>query len=418
MTTRMTQPPAQHARRQPTSGWRRGAKALAIVVTVVIVAAVAVGGFYAWSLTQRLQEAAVPLKDAPAQPPALSAYADPFSVLVVGTDECDDQVREAFGARCSDPENEGTRNDVNMLVHVSTNPRRVTVVSFPRDLQLTIPECTAPDGSVFGGAFKAPINSAYEDGGLTCVADTVSELSGQSIPFAAKVSFGNVVNITDAIGGVEVCIGGEGIDDPDAGIDWEPGPRVVTGYDALAFLRTRKGIGDGSDLARIGNQQQYLSRLVNKLRSDEVLSNPGTLIGLANTAVNNITPSESLADPIRIAQLAYTLKDVPFDDITFVQFPVLDDPADPNRVVADEASAAVLWDALARNAPLALTGEAGANGGVIADPSAPAPTEPAPTETTPAPDATDATAGPDVVELPSNVNGSKATQATCSAGNG
>lgn len=418
MTTRMTQPPAQHARRQPTSGWRRGAKALAIVVTVVVVAAVAVGGFYAWSLTQRLQEAAVPLKDAPAQPPALSAYADSFAVLVVGTDECDDQVREAFGARCSDPENEGTRNDVNMLVHVSTNPRRVTVVSFPRDLQLTIPECTAPDGSVFGGTFKAPINRAYEYGGLTCVADTVSELSGQSIPFAAKVSFGNVVNITDAIGGVEVCIGGEGIDDPDAGIDWEPGPRVVTGYDALAFLRTRKGIGDGSDLARIGNQQQYLSRLVNKLRSDEVLSNPGTLIGLANTAVNNITPSESLADPIRIAQLAYTLKDVPFDDITFVQFPVLDDPDDPNRVVPDEASAAVLWDALARNAPLALTGEAGSNGGVIADPSAPAPTESAPVETTPAPDATDATAGPDVVELPSNVNGSKATQATCSAGNG
>ncbi len=132
---------------------------------------------------------------------------------------------------------------------------------------------------------------------------------------------------------MEVCIGGDGIDDPDAGIDWEPGPRVVKGYDALAFLRTRKGIGDGSDLARIGNQQQYLSRLINKLRSDEVLSNPGTLIGLANTAVNNIEPSESLADPIRIAQLAYTLKDVPFSDITFVQFPVVDDPADNNHVI-------------------------------------------------------------------------------------
>ena len=414
----MTQPPAQHARRTPLSGWRRGAKALAIALTVAIVAAVAVGGFYAWSLSQRLQEAAVPLADAPEQPPALSEYAEPFTVLVVGTDECDDQVREAFGARCTDPENDGTRNDVNMLVHVSADPRRVTVVSFPRDLELPIPECTAPDGTVFEGSFKAPINSAYAAGGLTCVAETVSQLSGQSIPFAAKVSFGNVVNITDAIGGVEVCIGGDGIDDPDAGIDWEPGPRVVTGYDALAFLRTRKGIGDGSDLGRIGNQQQYLSRLVNKLRSDEVLSNPGTLIGLANTAVNNITPSESLADPIRIAQLAYTLKDVPFDDITFVQFPVVDDPDDPNRVVPDEASAAILWDALERNAPLALTGEAGANGGVIADPSAPAPTEPAPAETTPAPDATDAPAAPEVVELPSNVSGSKADQATCSAGNG
>ncbi|MCT2086609.1 LCP family protein [Microbacterium enclense] len=412
----MTQPPAQHAHRAPVSGWRRGARTLAIVLTVAVVAAVAVGAFYAWSLSERLSAASVPLRDAPAAPPALSAYDQAFSVLVVGTDECDEQVRVAFGERCTDPENDGARNDVNMLVHVSINPRRVTVVSFPRDLQIPIPECASADGTVFGGAFKAPINSAYEDGGLSCVADTVSELSGLSIPFAAKVSFGNVVNITDAIGGVEVCIGGEGIDDPDAGIDWEPGPRVVTGYDALAFLRTRKGIGDGSDLARIGNQQQYLSRLINKLRSDEVLSNPGTLIGLANTAVDNITPSESLADPIRIAQLAYTLKDVPFDDITFVQYPVVDDPDDTNRVIPDEASAAVLWDALESNAPLALTGEAGANGGVIADPSVPEPTPPA--ETTPDPDATAASAAPEVVELPSNVSGSKASQATCSAGNG
>jgi LCP family protein required for cell wall assembly len=413
----MTQHPAQHARRAPVSGWRRGAKALAIVLTVVVVAAVAVGGFFAFSQTQRLQEAAVPLKDAPAQPPALSSYDEPFSVLVVGTDECDDEVKAAFGARCSDPENEGARNDVNMLVHVSTDPRRVTVVSFPRDLLIPIPECTAADGTLFEGAYRAQINTAYEDGGLACVADTISELSGQTIPFAAKVSFGNVVNITDAIGGVEVCIGGDGIDDPDAGIDWPAGPRVVTGYDALAFLRTRHGVGDGSDLARIGNQQQYLSRLVNKLRSDEVLSNPATLITLANTAVNNITPSQSLADPLRIAQLAYTLKDVPFDDITFVQYPVVDDPDDPNRVIPDEAAAAVLWDALERNAPLVLTGEAGANGGVIADPSAPAPTDPAPVETTPAPDAS-ASAGTGAVELPSNVTGSKANQATCSAGNG
>lgn len=396
-------------------------KAVAIVAAVVVVAAVAVGGFYAWSLTSRLQEASVPLKDAPVEPPALSEYSEPFAVLVVGTDECDDVVAAAFGPRCSDPENNGARNDVNMLLHVSADPRRVTVVSFPRDLQVGIPECTNKDGSVFGGTDRASINTAYEDGGLPCVADTISDLTGQSIPFAAKVSFGNVVNITDAIGGVEVCIGGDGIDDPDAGIKWDAGPRVVKGFDALAFLRTRTGIGDGSDLARIGNQQQYMSRLVNKLRSDDVLSNPGTLIGLANTAVNNIEPSESLADPIRIAQLAYTLKDVPFSEFTFVQYPVVDDPYDSNRVVPDEESAQVLFDALNSNAGLAITGAAGSNGGVVADPSVPTPEPTTPVEDTPAPDASaspDGSAAPGVVELPENVKGTKADQATCSAGNG
>lgn len=424
LTTPMHASPApKHAKRRPDSGVRRGLKLVAIAAAVIVVAAVAVGGFYAWSLTTQLQDAAVPLRDAPAEPPALSAYDEAFSVLVVGTDECDDVVAAAFGPRCSDPENDGARNDVNMFVHVSTDPRRVTVVSFPRDLQVDVPECTSADGTV-GGGYRASINTAFEAGGLPCVADTVSQLSGQTIPFAAKVSFGNVVNITDAIGGVEVCIGGDGIDDPDAGIQWEAGPRVVKGFDALAFLRTRKGIGDGSDLARIGNQQQYLSRLMNKLRSDEVLTNPGTLLNLANTAVQNIQPSQSLADPVRIAQLAFTLKDVPFSDITFVQYPVLDDPNDPNRVIPDEESAAILWDALQRNAPLALTGNLGANDGVVADPNAPAPTETAPvpdtgtgTETA-SPDATGTPAAPEVVELPSNVSGSKADQATCSQGNG
>ncbi|KTS81361.1 transcriptional regulator, partial [Microbacterium testaceum] len=365
------EPSAAHARRRPDSGWRRGLKLLAIGLTVAVVAAVAVGGVYAWMLSQRLQEAAVPLPDAPSQAPSLSEYAGAFDVLIVGTDECDDQVKDDFGERCSDPEAEGIRNDVNLLVHVSEAPRRATVVSFPRDLRLEIPECTNEDGSVSSGAWKASINTAYEAGGLACVASTVSNLTGQQIPFAAKVSFGNVVNITDAVGGVEVCIGGDGINDYDAGINWEPGPRVVQGYDALAFLRTRKGIGDGSDLARIGNQQQYLSRLLNKVRSEEVLSNPGTLLALANTAVNNVTPSESLADPVRIAQLAYTLKDVPLSDTTFVQYPVLPDPDDSDKVVPDLDGAAVLWDALARNAPIALTGELGANEGVTLDPSAP-----------------------------------------------
>ncbi|MFN3950462.1 LCP family protein [Microbacterium sp.] len=416
-------PPAKHARRRPDSGARRGLRIAAISLAVVVVAAVAVGGFYAWSLTSQLQDAAVPLRDAPAEAPALSAYDEPFTVLVVGTDECDDVVAAAFGPRCSDPENAGTRNDVNMIVHVSADPRRVTVVSFPRDLQVDVPTCTSEDGTS-GGEYRASINTAFEAGGLTCVADTVSQLSGQTIPFAAKVSFGNVVNITDAIGGVEVCIGGDGIDDPDAGIQWEAGPRVVKGFDALAFLRTRKGIGDGSDLARIGNQQQYLSRLMNKLRSDEVLTNPGTLLNLANTAVRNIQPSESLADPVRIAQLGFTLKDVPFDDITFVQYPVFDDPSNAAHVIPDEESAAVLWDALARNAPLALTGNLGANDGVTADPNAPAPVETAPAPDaspgaeTPAPDASGTPAAPEVVELPQNVSGSKADQATCSQGNG
>src|SRR3546814_4363986 len=73
-----------------------------------------------------------------------------------------------------------------MRVHISDNPRRVTVVSFPRDLMIPIPSCTREDGSTTSAMSKQQINSAFSYGGLSCVVKTVSELSGQNIPFAAR----------------------------------------------------------------------------------------------------------------------------------------------------------------------------------------------------------------------------------------
>lgn len=404
---------ARHARLSSPSIAGQLVSAIAVCLAVVLVATIGVVAFVVSDLRGALAEEAIELDAEVAEPPSLGPYEEDFNVLLVGTDECEEELRGQLGDRCEGADAEGQLNDVNMLMHVSSEPRRVTVVSFPRDLQLPIPECTAADGSVSPAMSKQPLNSAYSYGELGCVAKTISLLSGEEIPFAAKVSFGNVVNITDAIGGVEVCIGNGGIQDPYTGIDLPAGYHTIQGFDALQFLRTRHGVGDESDLARIGNQQQYMSRLVHKLRSDEILSDVPVMLDLANTAVRNITPSESLADPIRIVQLALTLRDVPFEDITFVQYPVLTDPDNANHVVPDAAAAAVLWDALDQNASISLSGKTSSNGGVV---EAPAPQESdSPTESpTPEPSASPTDSG---ITLPENVTGVDATQETCSAGN-
>jgi len=407
---------ARHARLRSPSAGGQLLTFLAVAVAVVVVAAGGVVGFAAYGLASEFATNAVALGDDADVPPSIGEYEGPFDVLIVGTDECEEELKAAMGERCEGPDAGGELNDVNMLVHVADDPRRVTVVSFPRDLQIPIPSCTREDGTTTTPMSGQPINSAYSVGGLGCVAKTISVLSQQTIPFAAKVSFGNVVNITDAIGGVQVCIGNDGIRDPNTGIDWPAGPRTVQGLDALQFLRTRYGVGDQSDLARIGNQQQYMSRLIHKIRSDEVLADPAALLKLATAAVDNITPSESLASPLRIVQLALAVKSVPFEDITFVQYPVLDDPADADKVIPDDEAAAALWDALEQNRPLQLSGEAGSNGGVIeVTPTTPPPaTTPAPDGATPAPTASP---GEEAIVLPENVNGSNAEQETCSAGN-
>jgi hypothetical protein len=202
--------------------------------------------------------------------------------------------------------------------------------------------------------------------------------------------------------------------DSNTGIDWPAGPRVIQGVEALQFLRTRYGVG-GSDLARVSNQQQYMSRLARKLVSEQVLTDPATLFRLASTALRNVTPNDRLTNPLTLVQIALAVRDVPFEDIAFVQYPTLANPADPNRLVPNYDAAEPLWQALAANQPIQITGEVGAIGGTVeVTPETPVePAEPTDAATPSDPAAPEAEA----VELPPSITGSTAAQETCSRGN-
>jgi len=393
-------------------------KVIGVIVAVVLAAGAGIAAYAAYDITASFAEGAVDLEDQGPVPPDIGAIESEVDLFIAGTDACEPEYAQFFGARCTGADAGGELNDVNLLVHISAEPRRVTVVSFPRDLMVPIPSCTRADGSQTSAMSKQMINSAYMYGGLSCVVKTVSQLAGRPIPFAAKVTWGGVIEITNAIGGVEVCIGNGGIRDRYTGIDWPAGPRTISGLEALQFLRTRHGLESGSDLARISNQQQYMSRLAKKIMSEDVLSDLPTLLRLATTAVDNVTPSESLTNPVTLMQIALAVKNVSFEDIVFVQYPVNADPSDPNRVVPNYEAAEQLWAAIDANVPISLTGDPSRGGGVIVvdpQPSDQPGETPAPTEPTPGATETADPAAP--VELPSSISGFSADQETCSAGN-
>jgi LCP family protein required for cell wall assembly len=389
-------------------------KVIGIIAAVLLVSGAGIAAYAYTDFTSTIANNAVELEGQEAIPPDIGAIEGGVNVLLVGTDECEPKYAKYFGDRCTGADAGGQLNDVNMLLHISDNPRRVTVVSFPRDLMVPIPSCTREDGSVSSAMSKQQLNTAWSYGGLSCVTKTISELSGLNIPFAAKVSFGNVINITDAIGGVDVCIGNGGIRDYYTGIDWPAGKRNVQGVSALQFLRTRHGLENGSDLARISNQQQYMSSLARKLTSEDVLSNPATLYKLATTAVDNITPSESLANPTTIVQIALAVKDVPLDEIVFLQYPVGADPDDNNRVVPAWDTADTMWQLLKKNKPIKVTHDQNLTGGVIT-------VEPKPTKTPEATPEPTASGTPEpseaAVDLPDSISGTSGADQTCSAGN-
>jgi len=220
-----------------------------------------------------------------------------------------------------------------------------------------------------------------------------------------------------------VCLS-DPIQDSHTGIDWPAGTRTLVGVEALQFLRIRHGIGDGSDLGRISNQQQFMSSLVRKLQSEGVLNNPATLLNLANTAVaqvneGQIVLSTSLANPQRMVQIAMAVRAVAYEDIVFLQYPTVY-AEDGSRVLPVTSAATVLFDALAANQPIALTGSTsdGSSTEVVGEATAPetdATATPEPTDSA-TPDATDTeTPAPTetAVQLPSSITGQTAAQVTC-----
>ncbi|MCK8467115.1 LCP family protein [Microbacterium sp. KSW4-16] len=383
-------------------------KLIAIGLAVVLVSGFGVAAYIAYDFSSTVAANAVDLEGQEAVPPDIGEYEEGFNLVLTGVDTCEEKYAGLFGERCTGSDAGGTLNDVNLLVHVSQEPRRITVVSFPRDLMIPIPECVDDEGNVRSAMSKQPLNTAYTDGGLNCVVKTISELTDQEIQFAASVTFGGVIEITNAIGGVDVCLANP-IKDRYTGLDMAAGTHTVEGLQALQFLRTRHGVGDGSDLGRIGNQQQYMSSLARKMISGEVLGNVPVMLKLANTALSNLEASTSLANnPMTLVQIALAVKSVPFEDIVFVQYPTGADYADPNKVVPNQEAAAALWDAIEANAQLQITHQNTSNDGVIVQ----EPTEPV-TEATPDPTATPDT----VVALPDSIKGNSAAQTTCSNGN-
>lgn len=306
-------------------------------------------------------------------------------------------------------------NDVTMLLHLSQDHSHAEVISFPRDLMIPFPQCPDGQGGWNSAMSKAQLNSSLSDGGLPCTVLVIKELTGLDIQAAGLVKFTGVVAMSNAVGGVPVCVGGAGIHDPDTDLDLAPGTHTLQGVQAAQFLRTRHGVSGGSDLARISNQQVFLSSLVRTIMSRGTLTDPVKVWGLAKSARTNITFSDNLNNLTTLYQMALAVRGLDFGKITFVQYPVFDDPDDNNRVVPDDESAQALMEAIKADHPLTIT--AGPGSGSVAPTATPQPgasASTAPSATSSAAPAPSSTA----VELGENVHGQSAAVQTCSNGSG
>jgi LCP family protein required for cell wall assembly len=373
---------------------------VSLALAVLLVSAAALGGIVVWQFNSRVAANSIDITgaDAPADPVSIGSYEAGFNILIVGVDN-DAAQGAAYGVR------DTTLNDVNILVHVSADHADAVVVSIPRDLVVPQPACTnTATGEEFGALAAEPVNQAMGRGGLPCVVDTVEGLTGLDIPFAALVSFNGVVQMSDAVGGVPICLT-EPIEDPLAGLSLPAGTSLVSGETALGFLRSRHGVGDGSDLSRISSQQIYLASLMRTVQGDGTLGDLPRLVSLANAAARNIQLSTSLAYPETMVSMALAIKDLDLDRLVFVQYPAVDDPAYPGKVVPAPELAGTMFAKIAADEPFALTADPPAPVPSVTDPPADAPATPPATDAATDAATDTATAAPPPAPAPEVIDG-------------
>ncbi len=394
-------PLARHGRLPRSKPWATVLKFVAAALAVVLVSAGAVAAFAVYDVATTAKPGVDLIGQTDGPPPGIGSFEGGINVLVAASDSGGGDVG-TYGKR-------GERlNDVTMLVNVSADHTNATVVSFPRDLIVPIASCPNPAGGNFP-AQTNKINVALTYGGLPCIVKTVENLTGLTIPYAALTEFQGVVGLSNAVGGVTVCVA-KAIRDEQISFNLDAGQQTLVGQQAVQFLRVRYGVGDGSDLARISNQQLFLSALVRKIKTPETLGNPIKDYALAKAVASNMTLTTSLKNPTTLVSMALAVKNINFENIVFVQYPgSYGSAAGQNGVLPIKSAADMLFTAIKNNQPVTLTGKTGV--GTTTDPTAtvaPAPSGSA----SPSASAT----RPPAVALPSSATGQTAAQATCTKG--
>jgi LCP family protein required for cell wall assembly len=248
------------------------------------------------------------------------------NVLLIGSDS-----RSGDNAKLGGGTDPVGRSDTTILLHLYADHRHAVGVSIPRDSLVDIPPCLLPDGTWSQPRTNAMFNSAFTlgstaTGNPACTQNTVETLTGLRIDHTIVVNFAGFAAMTQAVGGVPVCLPKD-IYQKDLSpsrttqgkLIYRKGEQKVSGKAALDYVRLRHGIGDGSDIGRTKRQQAFISSLIGQVKNQGF--SPTTLLPLANAATKSLTVDPGLGSAGKLLSFATSLKNIDLANIQFLTVP-------------------------------------------------------------------------------------------------
>ena len=207
---------------------------------------------------------------------------DVFNVLLVGTDS-------------RDPNSDKGRSDSMMLVSFNKKQNKSTVISFMRDTLVDI-----------DGYGRSRLGHTYAYGGVGLTINTLNQTYGLDIQNYVTISFDNLVNVIDEIGGVEVYISEEEAEyyRKNGMPDIVAGDVTLTGSQALAHARNRTL---GSDFERTRRQRSVMYGIYRKIMSEKDIS---ALLPLINYCVTQVETNMSVTEIYDMAKEVLSTEDL------------------------------------------------------------------------------------------------------------
>jgi LCP family protein required for cell wall assembly len=248
-----------------------------------------------------------------------------LNILIIGSDS-----RQGLGRKFGS-DVLGARSDTSMLLHIAPGHTRADIISFPRDSMVPVLAC-ANDQQGHPGQSAQPgeverLNATFSAGGAPCLWKTLEQETGIRIQHFVEVNFAGFQSIVNDVGGVPVCLP-FAINNPQARLHLAAGKRVVNGAQALAFVRLRENVGEGSDTQRIQRQQYFLAAVMQKLKSTNLLSQPSRIFNVVRDVAKSLTTDTGL-DLSTMLRIADSMKSLSSSSVQLVTVPVVPYAGDP-----------------------------------------------------------------------------------------
>ena len=259
--------------------------------------------------TQALQDAIAASRE---ELQSMAQEPTPLTIALVGSDTRVGQ-GNGFGKES------GARSDTTLIIKLNAERTNAVIISIARDLRVDIPACEKSNGTKTNPQ-STKFNAAYAYGGANCMLATIRENFGIEVDHIAVVDFRGFQEIINIIGGVEVCVAKD-VRDDSSNLDLKAGRQTLMGEEALAFVRARKNLGDGSDVSRSERQRLFLASALRTAEANGTFYDLGKLYSILQEVSKSLSMDAELASAERMFQIALDVEKIGSKNIQLISLP-------------------------------------------------------------------------------------------------